>query len=42
MKKLQEIREKLEKEEFVLSIVPNILYVGYIFSTWRDQVGEKQ
>jgi DNA-binding Lrp family transcriptional regulator len=42
MKKLQEMREKLEKEEFVLSVVPNILYVGYIFSTWRDKVGEKQ
>ena len=41
MKKLQEIREKLEKEEGVLSIVPNILYVGYIFSTWRDQMVEK-
>ena len=41
MKKLQEIREKLEKEAFVLSVVPNILYVGYILSTWRDRVGEK-
>jgi len=42
MKKLQEIRENLEKEEGVLSVVPNILYVGYLFSTWRDQIAEKQ
>jgi Lrp/AsnC family leucine-responsive transcriptional regulator len=41
MKKLQEIRENLEREEGVLSVVPNILYVGYIFSTWRDQIAEK-
>ena len=42
MKKLQEIRENLEKEESVLSVVPNILYVGYIFSTWRDKIPKKQ
>jgi Lrp/AsnC family leucine-responsive transcriptional regulator len=41
MKELQSIRENLEKEAVVLSIVPNILYVGYIFSTWRDQVVNK-
>jgi len=41
MKELQSIRENLEKEEGVLSIVPNILYVGYIFSTWRDQLVDK-
>jgi DNA-binding Lrp family transcriptional regulator len=42
MKELQEIREKLEQEEIILSVVPNILYVGYIFKTWRDQIPEKQ
>jgi len=42
MKELQEIREKLEKEEDILSVVPNILYVGYIFETWRDQIPAKQ
>jgi Lrp/AsnC family transcriptional regulator, leucine-responsive regulatory protein len=42
MKELQSIRENLEKEENVLSVIPNILYVGYIFKTWRDQLTEKQ
>ncbi|MBN1358459.1 winged helix-turn-helix transcriptional regulator [Candidatus Bathyarchaeota archaeon] len=42
MKELQSIRENLEKEVGVLSAVPNILYVGYIFKTWRDQMPEKQ
>ncbi len=41
MKELQGIRESLEKEENVLSVVPNVLYVGYIFSTWRDQLVEQ-
>lgn len=41
MKELQSLRERLEKEEGVLSVVPNVLYVGYIFSTWRDQLVEQ-
>ena len=41
MNELQSLREKLEKEPGVASIVPNILYTGYIFSTWRDQLVEK-
>ncbi len=41
MKELQSIRENIEKEEGVLSITPNILYTGYIFSTWRDQIINK-
>jgi len=41
MQKLQSIRENLEKEAGVISVVPNILYVGYIFSTWRDQIAEE-
>jgi hypothetical protein len=41
MKELQSIRENLEKETAVLSIVPNILYAGYIFSTWRDKIVNK-
>jgi len=41
MKELQTIRESLEKEAGVLSVVPNVLYVGYIFSTWRDQLAEQ-
>lgn len=41
MKELQSLREKLEKEESVVSVMPNILYIGYIFKTWRDQLIEK-
>ncbi len=41
MKELQSIRENIEKEEGVLSITPNILYAGYMFSTWRDQIVNK-
>jgi DNA-binding Lrp family transcriptional regulator len=41
MNELQIIREKLEKEPSVSSITPNILYIGYIFNTWRDKLLEK-
>ncbi|MGD0204041.1 MAG: AsnC family transcriptional regulator [Candidatus Bathyarchaeia archaeon] len=40
MNELQSLRENLEKEPNVVSIVPNILYTGYIFNTWRDQLVE--
>ena len=38
MKELKEIQQRLEKEETVTSIVSNILYTGYIFDTWRDEL----
>ena len=38
MKELQSIRESLEKEPGVAYVAPNILYVGYIFKTWRDDI----
>jgi hypothetical protein len=41
MKELQGIREGLENEEALRSASPNILYAGYIFRTWRDQLPEK-
>lgn len=41
MNELQSLRENLEKEPSVAHIVPNILYTGYIFNTWRDQLVEK-
>jgi Lrp/AsnC family transcriptional regulator for asnA, asnC and gidA len=41
MNELQSIRENIEKEPGVASIVPNILYTGYVFNTWRDQIVEK-
>jgi Lrp/AsnC family transcriptional regulator for asnA, asnC and gidA len=38
MKELKEIQQRLENEETVASIVLNILYTGYIFDTWRDEL----
>jgi DNA-binding Lrp family transcriptional regulator len=38
MKEVQTIRETLEKEPGIASVTPNILYVGYIFKTWRDKI----
>jgi DNA-binding Lrp family transcriptional regulator len=38
MKELKEIQQRLEDEEAVASIVSNILYTGYIFDTWRDEL----
>jgi DNA-binding Lrp family transcriptional regulator len=40
MKDLQKIRESLEKEADLQSVAPNVLYTGYIFETWRDQLLE--
>lgn len=42
MKELKEIQQRLEKEETVASIVSNILYTGYIFDTWRDELVRPQ
>jgi Lrp/AsnC family leucine-responsive transcriptional regulator len=41
MNELQTLRQKLEKDEYISSVVPNILYTGFIFDTWRDQLVEK-
>lgn len=38
MNELQNLREKLENEKTVESIVHNILYIGHIFETWRDRL----
>ena len=37
-KELREIRESFEGEPSVQSVAPNIIYTGYIFPTWRDQI----
>jgi DNA-binding Lrp family transcriptional regulator len=42
MKELKEIQQRLMSEEMVASIVPNILYTGYIFDTWRDDLVRPQ
>jgi DNA-binding Lrp family transcriptional regulator len=41
MNELESLRERLEKEPYVEYAVPNILYKGYIFNTWRDHIGER-
>jgi Lrp/AsnC family leucine-responsive transcriptional regulator len=41
MGELQKLRDDLEKEPAVASVVPYILYSGYMFETWRDQLPEK-
>lgn len=42
MKELKEIQQRLEKEDVVASMVSNILYTGYIFDTWRDELVRPQ
>jgi DNA-binding Lrp family transcriptional regulator len=42
MKELREIQDRFAAEEAFESIVPNILYVGYIFDTWRDEAARAQ
>jgi Lrp/AsnC family transcriptional regulator for asnA, asnC and gidA len=42
MNELRSLRQNLEKEPAVVSVVPNILYTGYIFNTWRDKLVEKR
>ena len=36
MKELRDIHARLDHEEALDSVVPNVLYAGYIFDTWRD------
>ena len=38
MKGFKEIKENLEKEGLFENIVPNILFSGQIFDTWRDKL----
>ena len=37
-KELRETRESLELEPTVQTVAPNIIYTGYIFKTWLDDV----
>jgi len=41
MKELHRIRESIQRESFE-SVVPNILYTGGIFDTWRDELPLKR
>ena len=38
LKELRDLRESLEKEPALHSVSPNILYTGYIFPTWVDEI----
>lgn len=38
MKELRELQQGLTNEKVVASVVSNILYTGYIFDTWRDEL----
>jgi len=38
MNELQNLRKHLEAEPEVNFVVPNILYTGYMFNTWRDKL----
>ena len=37
-KELKDIRESFEQEPALKSVAPNIIYTGYIFPSWRDQI----
>lgn len=38
MKELRDIRTRFQREPFIESVVPNVLYTGYLFETWRDRL----
>jgi len=38
MKQMEELRERLEKEDGVGSVTLNVLQIGYMFDTWRDKL----
>jgi len=40
-KELREMRERFEREPTVQSAVPNVIFTGYIFKTWRDQIPQQ-
>ena len=37
-KELKDIRENIEQEPAIKSVAPNIIYTGYIFKNWRDEI----
>ncbi|MEM3029329.1 MAG: winged helix-turn-helix transcriptional regulator [Thermoproteota archaeon] len=41
MKELKELCKSLEEENVFQSFSPNVLYTGYVFKTWVDQLVEK-
>jgi DNA-binding Lrp family transcriptional regulator len=39
-KELRESREAFEQEPSVATVSPNVIYTGYIFNTWRDEISQ--
>ncbi|MCJ7560280.1 winged helix-turn-helix transcriptional regulator [Candidatus Bathyarchaeota archaeon] len=37
-KELRDMRERFECEAAVQSVAPNVIFTGYIFNIWRDQI----
>ena len=37
-KEMKDIRENMEQETAINSVAPNIIYTGYIFKHWRDEI----
>ena len=37
-KELKELRDKIEQEPTIQSVAPNIIFTGYIFHSWRDEI----
>jgi DNA-binding Lrp family transcriptional regulator len=37
-KELRETRESLEREPAVQAVAPNVIYTGYVFPTWLDDI----
>lgn len=42
MKKLRDVHQSIQNEDFIESAIPNILYTGYIFDTWRDELVQEK
>jgi Lrp/AsnC family leucine-responsive transcriptional regulator len=41
-KELKDTRERFETEAAVQSATPNVIFTGYIFPSWRDQIPSKR
>jgi DNA-binding Lrp family transcriptional regulator len=37
-KELRDIRDKIEQEPTIKSVAPNIIYMGYVLKSWRDEI----
>jgi DNA-binding Lrp family transcriptional regulator len=37
-KELKELRDKIEEEPTIQLVAPNIIFTGYIFHSWRDEI----